>query len=252
MPSVPSPSPRSVRLAALLLLAALPATVLAQDATPTPFPAQPTPVASPDATPAPSTPEGAGGGFSTTPAKPAVPKGFGRPVVAPTFGLSLSTRTVAHRPELEGASFDVWLGARVHAMSTRFTPFVAAGLEIDTRAGSVETEDGVDLEQTESSESWVEIVPEMRMGWALVADPSTDYFNQVFPIVELYGIAGWRIANDRNGHAARLGVGVSAPMAMLLGMACEVPMPAQLELLMDVDSFQTGEREVIFRFGWHF
>lgn len=264
--------------AALLLLTAFPALALAQEpapspaaaATPTPFPAQPSPAPgetpvpvppeyggepapTPAATPAPAAPEGTAGSFSTAPASPKVPAGFGRPVLAPTFALSLSTRTVEHRPELEGASFDVWLGARLHAMSASATPFVALGMEIDTRAGRVAPESQeVGSETGEAGESWVEVVPEMRMGWAFVASPATDYFNQVFPIVEVYGIAGWRIANDRNGHAARLGVGISSPMAMLAGVACEVPIPAQAELLMDVDSFQTGEREIIFRFGWHF
>ena len=180
------------------------------------------------------------------------PPEFGKPVIVPTLGFSVGIRSVKNHPELASSSFDAWLGVRMHPFSATMTPFVAVGLEVDTRQYTEPTRD-LDPEPTErESDTWTEIVPEMRVGWAFIGKPTTDYFNQVFPYVELYGIAGYRIPNGRDGGGARLGVGVSAPIVMLLGLMCEFPLPAQLELLMDVDSFQNGRRDYIVRFGWHF
>lgn len=274
--SLPTPVSRLLAIAAALFLlsAAIAAPVHAQPASPTPPPAQPTPL--PGETPVPVPPEYGGDpapaptpdpvaappesapSFATPPepapaARPTVPPGFSRPVLAPTFAFSLSTRTAKHRSELDGMSIDVWLGARFHPVTAQASPFVALGAEINSRNGFYEpATNEVGSRQSGSGVTWAEVVPEMRFGWAYAASPATDYFNQVFPIIEVYGIAGWRLPNEHSGHAVRLGFGVSSPLVMVMGVAGQVPIPTQLELLMDVDSFTTGEREVVFRFGWHF
>ena len=176
------------------------------------------------------------------------PDGFGQPGISPTIGLSASVRSVKNRPDLATAAFDLWIGARFHPMVTSAGPFMAVGAELNFREIPA-----LDPAVAEGGErSYTEVVPEMRIGFAHLRRPHSDYVNVLFPNVELYGIAGWRIANRYNGHALRIGFGVSAPVVMALSAASGYPIPSMFEVTMDAASAYSGDREFAFRFGWHF
>lgn len=251
----------------ILPILAAPFGAFAQEATPTPYPTQPPPPpgwSKPDGVstnppieesapaPAPSPdPE-----LRATEVLPdemlrqprSRPRVIGRPMVSPTLAIAIAARGVKNHDELATSSVDFWLGGRMHPFIAAGTPFVAFGAEINIR--ELPQVEPVTPEQ--QTTSYTEFVPEMRWGFAFLRSPHEDYFNVVFPNVELYGISGWRIANQYSGHALRLGVGVSAPIVSALSLACEVPLPAMLELTMDVDSLHSGDREFALRFGWHF
>lgn len=241
------------RIVAILAFA-LPFAALAQAQTPTPPPPQPTPppewVAPAGAEPV-ATPDPNLRAVDTLPPemlrrRPQSP--FAKPAVSPTFALALAARSVKSRPELGTPSLDVWAGARFHPFVTTAAPFMAMGAEVNFR--QIPRVEGAPLPQ--ESSSYTEVVPEMRWGFAFLRRPHDDYVNTVFPNVELYGITGWRIANRVDGHALRVGMGISSPALMILSAACEAPIPAMFEITMDVDSMYSGEREYAFRFGWHF
>lgn len=176
------------------------------------------------------------------------PSRLGEPGIAPTFALGVGARGVKNRPDLASASVDVWLGARFHPMVTSFAPFMAVGAEVNFR--QMPQLDPAVAQEADGDGSYTEVVPEMRFGFAHLRRPHEKYFNTVFPNVELYGIAGWRIANRYNGNALRIGAGVSVPP--LLIVLAEAPMPSMFEVTMDMDSAVSGRREFAFRFGWHF
>lgn len=173
---------------------------------------------------------------------------FGKPAISPTLAIAFGFRSVKNHPNAGTPSVDMWAGARFHPFVTQVAPFMAAGAEINFR--QMPLVEGAPLPQERTS--YTEIVPEMRWGFAFMRKPHEDYFNTVIPNVELYGITGWRIKNRVDGHALRLGMGISAPALMVLSAACEAPLPAMFEISMDVDSMHSGEREYAFRFGWHF
>jgi hypothetical protein len=253
-----------MRFHALLLLVsvafAFPAAALAQ--TPTPPPPQPTPPPGwqapedeppppddePDSAAPVATPDPNLRAVDTLPPDMQRRDAFGKPGFAPTIAIAAGFRSVKNRPELATASFDLWAGLRFHPSVSSASPFMAMGAEVNFR-----TIPDLDPTVREGSDTgYTEVVPEMRFGFAHLRQPHHDYVNVLFPNVELYGIAGWRIANRYNGHGLRLGVGVSAPIFMALTAASGYPCPSMFELTMDTESAFTGEREFAFRLGWHF
>lgn len=248
-----------MRFPALLFVAlaiALPAAAVAQ--TPTPPPPQPTPppgwhAPDEDEPPAPApepaaTPDPDLRAVDTLPPEMTRrrPQGFGEPGFAPTLGVAAAFRSVENRSSLSTASIDLWLGVRFHPMVTAAGPFMAMGAEVNFR--EIPALDPIVAEG--GDRTYTEVVPEMRLGFAHLRRPHNEYINTLFPNVELYGIAGWRIANRYNGNALRVGAGVSVPVMMALSAAAGYPVPSMLEVTMDT-AFN-GTEEYAFRFGWHF
>lgn len=248
----------SLAIVALILLAA-PLGALAQtSSTPTPPPPQPTPPPgwhAPDGDPGAPIPRPPDPGLRATEVlpdemlrRPRSQRPFGRPMVAPTLGIAIAARSVKNHEELSTSSVDFWLGARFHPFLAKAAPFVAFGTEVNIR----ELPRLEPLLPEQESVTYTEFTPEMRWGFVFLRAPHRDYLNVVFPNVEVYGITGWRLANRHQGHALRIGVGVSAPIVTALSVMAEVPLPAMLEVTMDADSLHSGEREFAVRFGWHF
>lgn len=162
--------------------------------------------------------------------------------VVPTLAIAAGAHTTTRAETGERtSSVDVWLGARFHPFTGFAGPFVAAGAEINLRNHLRPGNAPLPRERV----TYLELVPEMRWGFAFLPKPYEAYRNTVIPNLEIYGIAGWRIANRYNDNALRVGAGISAPG--LMG-----PIPGMFEVTMDVDSAKSGVGEYAFRIGWHF
>lgn len=118
--------------------------------------------------------------------------------ISPTFagagGLPLMES--GDRPE---ASLNFWGGFAFHPQPAPLSLFIAVGTELNAVVPSSGT----------LGTAFAEFVPEVRTGLSLLRDPHTSYFNQTFPDLELYVIAGYRLPNPVRGGALRVGAGVS-------------------------------------------
>ena len=233
----------------LLLLLLVPGVARAQTPTPTPFPVQetaPTDPVEPPPTGEPATEDAQPPAEDSFALGTARPPRFEPPAIVPTIGIALAVNTSDRYPGVAAPSIPIWVGVSFLPSPNRFSPFTAVGVEVSQRT-LVEG-----FPSANDHRSYYEFTPEMRMGVSWLRAPRDRYVNKMFPDVEVYGIGGWRIANQYQGHAARLGVGVSSPMLMALMTAvCQTPVPAMVEVTMDVDSFK-GSRDYSLRFGWHF
>src|SRR5207248_2638207 len=141
--------------------------------------------------------------------------------------------------EDSGSSVPLWLGIAMQTMPGHSVPFTAFGLEMNFRS-------------TFGGAHYTEYTPEIRAGLAVLRTPTGDYVNRMFPNVEVYGIGGWRLPNRFEAGGARLGLGISSPLLLLLvgETGCDVPLPTMLEGTVDYGI--TPAPQYAFRMGWQF
>ena len=89
-------------------------------------------------------------------------------------------------------------------------------------------------------------VPGFRVGVALLLEDETSLVNHTFPALQLYGLAGARLA-EHQPDALRLGVGLSSPVLFGVSVLAEVPLPSTIEVYLDVE--EDGPRATMLSFG---
>jgi len=145
-------------------------------------------------------------------------------------------------------SMDLWIGLRYPRME-RPTAFVSVGTEVGFRdfvrpkTESLEWEEEVDR-----TDSYTEVVPEVRFGYAVV-EPSLGFAMLVF---QTYAFTGYRVANRYNPAAVRIGFGVSSSFPIMLSTAMRIPLPipTTAEVIFDIPS--KGAAVPALRLGWVF
>ena len=147
------------------------------------------------------------------------------PAAATTF---TPTASVAYSaPLVEGAgvfgSIPLWVGIAAKPLQRELSPFVSVGSELEF----------VPL-RGQPVARWV---PSMRVGLALLNDPD-DYISQLFPLAEVYLLAGVRLPSLLGPASARLGIGLSVPSFLWLqseiGSLPYGLLPSMIELVVDV------------------
>lgn len=145
-------------------------------------------------------------------------------------------------------SMDLWIGLRYPRME-RPTAFVSIGTEVGFRDYvRPKTESFEWEEEVDRTESYTEIVPEVRAGYVVV-EPSLGFAMLVF---QTYAFTGYRIANRYNPAAVRVGFGISSSFPIMLSTAMRIPLPipTTAEVMFDVPS--RGPTVPGLRLGWVF
>ena len=144
-------------------------------------------------------------------------------------------------------SMDLWIGLRYPRM-VRTTPFVSLGTEIGFRDHVRAKDETLEWEEeTERTDAYTELVPEIRGGFVVV-EPSLGAAMLVF---QLYGLGGYRLRNRYDPAAVRLGLGVSSSLPLTIAGFCNIPLPIPTTAEVIID-FSSGSAEPGLRLGWVF
>lgn len=145
-------------------------------------------------------------------------------------------------------SVDLWVGIRFPRVIYS-TPFVSLGTEVGFRDHPRKLPENVEyIEDDVAVDTYTQLVPEVRAGF-VVLDPEMGSAAHVF---QLYGLAGYRIANRYDRAAMRVGAGVTStlPLALLGACGIPIPLPTTVEVILDLPS--RGGAEASVRFGFVF
>jgi hypothetical protein len=139
------------------------------------------------------------------------------------------------------SGFNLWVGAALHPRPDVVSPFMAAGVEL----GSVTPSGGG------FSETGIEFIPSMRLGIALIGSLG----GATLPVLQVYGIAGYRLVTRYRASAPRVGAGVSVPgfayvQAKIFESIIGFPLPI-IPWMAEVTYDMSSRREIGIRFGYH-
>jgi len=174
---------------------------------------------------------------------------FGEPMILPTFSVGIGVPNAwGSSPGTEASTgaertqVPIWGGVAFHPLPATVSGFTAVGLEANLRSS---------VDGTHTMTEWI---PEMRVGASITATENPKWADVLVPPFELYTLAGWRFASYERPAAARLGVGVSSPLAAIgvLQLARDscVPPPTMVEAVWDLEPNHLHEFQ--FRVGWQF
>jgi len=157
--------------------------------------------------------------------------------VSPQLSYSLALGTSDH-----GLFAHMWAGAGANLVDAKGDGgFVLAGVEADFRGSE-------DQQATTSSDSPATEVRDNEL-WIAARFGIGSYGDvHLAPKIATYVITGWRVAGPSGQPRARLGLGVSAPVALRLA---EFGIPTMIEFGFDVPGLDPYVRGFL-RAGWNF
>ncbi len=154
--------------------------------------------------------------------------------LVPSLGIGMSLRASEHDRPDSIIAFGGWLGLTYYLHRARFTPMFQLAAELEWRSPS-------------STTTLTTLMPTARVGMAwlgcLGSSPQPSYGSALLPCGAVYALAGARPGDDRDRYpaAARLGVGLNAPLLLLMGSA------TMFELFTELDTL--GYPTYVFRIG---
>lgn len=126
-------------------------------------------------------------------------------------------------PEVYYPGVGIWLGANYYPWPDTYNTFWSAGVKVESS------------QQLQGGRR-VDVIPTVRSGFAWVRGDAARFDRRLLANLQIYGLAGWRIARRDHPARARAGIGVSSPRlspATAYMLLYGVPLPNAIELVVD-------------------